>query len=67
MKNGQTIFQEMIYTTLQKDLQASPFYNPYFAFQEIVTSRAIAVNFGGESFHEAIITTKVVRRGRNRS
>ena len=45
----------------KKRFTGTPFYNPYFAFQEIVTSRAIAVNFGGESFHEAIITTKVVK------
>ena len=44
-----------------KRFTGTPYYNPYYAFQKIVTSRAIAVNFGGESFHEAIITTKVVK------
>jgi len=45
----------------QKRFTGTPYYNPYYAFQKIVTSRAIAINFGGESFPETIITTKVVK------
>ncbi|HOG20837.1 MAG TPA: T9SS type A sorting domain-containing protein, partial [Salinivirgaceae bacterium] len=45
----------------KKKFTGTPYYNPYYAFQKIVTSRAIAINYGGSSFPETIITTKVVK------
>jgi len=44
-----------------KRFTGTPYYNPYYAFQKIVTSRAIAKNYGAEAFPEAKITTKVVK------
>ena len=44
-----------------KRFTGTPYYNPYYAFQKIVTSRAIAKNYGVEAFPEAVMTTKVVK------
>jgi len=43
----------------KKRFTGTPFYNAYFAFQKIVTSRAILINYGGLNFPNAQITTKV--------
>ena len=48
-------------SSYQKRFTGTPFYNAYYAFQKITTSRAIASNFGGLSFPNAKITTKVVK------
>jgi len=46
----------------KKRFTGTPYYNPYYAFQKIVTSRAIAKNYGAETFPEAMITTKIVKK-----
>jgi len=44
-----------------KIFTGTPYYNPYYAFQKIITSRAIVKNYGVEAFPEAVMTTKVVK------
>jgi len=44
-----------------KRFTGTPYYNPYYAFQKIITSRAIVMNYGAEAFPEVMITTKVVK------
>ncbi len=44
-----------------KRFTGTPYYNPYYAFQKILTSRAIVQNYGALPFSDVQITTKVVK------
>jgi len=61
-KWGESYFEDgVLRPSWKKRFTGTPFYNPYYAFQKITTSRAIISNFGGLAFPNAQITTKIVK------
>jgi len=45
----------------EKAFIGTPFYNAYYAFQKITTSRAIVTNYGAETFNDVMITTNILK------
>jgi len=61
-KWGNYFNDDYFVSSYKKRFTGTPYHNPYYAFQKIVTSRAIAINYGAATFPDAMITTKVIKK-----